>query len=75
LFPDSHVIFPGKPVTTRFGKGFVLGAKEGCSVRTYYVKIKGDVYEVPQTDLFKNKADKFIEMCENERSTLAVRNV
>ena len=27
IFPSINQIFPGKPVQTKFGEGFVLGAK------------------------------------------------
>lgn len=75
LFPDSDVIFPGKPINTRFGKGFVLGKKEDAQEETYYVKIKDELFEVTKSDIVKNKADKFIEMCEAERENLQQRTI
>lgn len=73
LFPDSDVIFPGKPINTKFGKGFVLGKKEDAREETYYVKIKDELFEVTKADILKNKADKFIEICEAERESLDQR--
>jgi hypothetical protein len=70
LFPDSNVIFPGKPVSTRFGKGFVLGRKEDKDDEVYYVRIKKELFEVKKEDILKHKSDKFIEMCEAERANL-----
>lgn len=45
------MIFPGKPVATKFGKGFVLGPKQGSEEPTYYVKIKKDIFEVKKSDI------------------------
>ena len=63
FLPDTDVIFPGKPVNTRNGRGFVLGAKKDAAEKTYYVKIKDEVYEVKQKDFQKDRADNFIEKC------------
>lgn len=39
LFPKADAMFPGKPVLTANGRGFILGAKKDASQKTYYVKI------------------------------------
>ena len=59
IFPPVHQLFPCKPVSTKYGDGFILGPKaptfdrRGSTVTVqenkaekYYVKIDSDIHEV-----------------------------
>jgi hypothetical protein len=59
IFPSSSQIFPGLPLRTKFGDGFVLGPKrpeEGENeVSIYYVQIskRVEVHEMQVTEILK----------------------
>lgn len=68
VFPPITRLFPGKPVTTKYGEGFVLGPKapgfhgtderssSELDKRKYYVKIGEDIHEVRE-ELIKPDKD------------------
>lgn len=58
IFPDPTQLFPGKPVRTKHGEGFILGAKSPDFQKAqveeeqyYYVMIRGQTYELPKDAL------------------------
>ena len=70
IFPSINQIFPGKPVQTKFGEGYVLGAKnpeetpEGkpqSLSAVFYVNIKGEVLEVTRNDILADRDQNEIE--------------
>jgi hypothetical protein len=56
LYPSINKIFPGKPVRTKHGEGFVLGAVDPSEVeddevdKLFYVKIGEKVFEVDKNE-------------------------
>jgi len=50
VFPDPESLFPGKPVRTKHGDGYILGAKTPDLMTKgndeYYVMINHNTYEV-----------------------------
>jgi hypothetical protein len=64
VFPSINEIFPGKPVRTKVGDGFVLGPKKDAAPKKnnrgskepqyqfYYVKIREDIHEIEKNDIF-----------------------
>ena len=58
IFPHVEKLFPGKPVSTKYGDGFILGPKapefhgsedktpSDLGKRKYYVKIGEDIHEI-----------------------------
>ena len=67
LFPPSVKIFPGRPINTRFGPGYCLGALQGAAVKTEVVRIAGEDVAVKMNDFVADQADYFMEQCEKQR--------
>ena len=78
VFPDPELLFPGKPVRTKHGDGYILGAKtpDLMSGRSeeYYVMINQNTYEVardqiyPDLDSKENSAMAFSKIEEISKS-------
>lgn len=56
IFPSINQVFPGKPVITKYGDGYVLGEKyTGSQTKgtdtTYFVNIKGETHEIVRSDI------------------------
>ena len=53
MFPSINKIFPGKPVQTKYGEGYVLGEKFSSaeSETIFFVNIKGVTHEIVGNDI------------------------
>jgi hypothetical protein len=53
--PSMNTIFPGKPILTRHGEGYILGAKapdaRGRASNKWYCKIREDIMEITEKDI------------------------
>jgi hypothetical protein len=70
LFPPSVKIFPGRPINTKFGPGYCLGALQGAAVKTEVVRIDSEDVAVKMSDFVADQADYFMEQCEKNRVSL-----
>lgn len=53
IFPSINEVFPGKPIQTKYGEGYILGEKfeDNSTDKTYYVKIKTQTVEIQRSEI------------------------
>ena len=53
IFPSINQVFPGKPVQTKYGEGYVLGEKfeENSAEKVFFVNIKQKTHELIRSDI------------------------
>ena len=65
IFPDEEKLFPGKPVRTKYGDGFILGSKQSAYKNEedkFYVKINEDIREMPARSIYSDLDTRFIQL-------------
>lgn len=61
IFPSINENFPGKPVRTKYGEGFILGKsdgeiddKDGKKLELFYVMIRDETHEMSRNDIYQD---------------------
>jgi hypothetical protein len=64
-------VFPGKPISTKYGDGYILGEKfeQNVTDKTYYVKIKTQTVEIQRSEILPDVDQNEIH---NDLTTLLV---